>query len=66
MKKRETKTKAMPKPQWKAGDVVVLRSGGPRMTVAQIRGDGACMCVWMDADGGVRVSNFSPPILRGA
>lgn len=32
--------------QFKIGDVVQLKSGGPRMTVAEIYGDGDLGCVW--------------------
>jgi len=30
------------------GDVVQLRSGGPAMTVQEIRADGDVLCVWFD------------------
>lgn len=33
--------------QWKAGDVVQLRSGGPIMTVNYADSDGSVSCVWM-------------------
>jgi uncharacterized protein YodC (DUF2158 family) len=34
----------------KPGDVVILKSGGLPMTVAEVN-DGAIACVWMDGEG---------------
>ncbi len=32
----------------KNGDVVYLKSGGPQMTIQEIRDDGIALCVWFD------------------
>jgi uncharacterized protein YodC (DUF2158 family) len=34
----------------KAGDIVVLKSGGPALTVAEINGE-SVECVWIGEDG---------------
>lgn len=34
----------------KAGDVVILKSGGPALTVAEIKGDNV-ECVWIGEEG---------------
>jgi uncharacterized protein YodC (DUF2158 family) len=39
----------MPEQQFKPGDIVSLRSGGPRMTVATIDGQSA-LCEWFSDD----------------
>ena len=31
---------------FKVGDVVQLKSGGPLMTIAEVRGDEQCRCSW--------------------
>jgi uncharacterized protein YodC (DUF2158 family) len=46
------------------GDIVHLKSGGPRMTVQELDGDGA-YCIWFDGDGKkqgarFRISNLEP------
>ena len=35
---------------YETGDVVILNSGGPRMTVVGIAEDGGVACVWMNED----------------
>lgn len=35
----------------KAGDIVVLKSGGKPMTVNKVIGNGQIDCVWMLSDG---------------
>ena len=34
--------------QFKAGDVVKLRSGGPKMTVNGQSSDGSIICIWFE------------------
>lgn len=40
-----------------AGDVVMLRSGGPAMTVVKVEGDTA-HCIWFDTHEAVRNAQF--------
>ncbi len=52
--------------QFKIGDVVRLKSGGPSMTVESIESTGSAFCVWFDeSDQGsaVRVHAFNPAVL---
>ena len=53
------------KSEIKAGDVVVLKSGGPKMTVDAMGGMGA-ECLWFDAGqvGGPLKGKFTPTSLR--
>ena len=60
------------KQEFKVGDVVQLRSGGPAMTVGAIRDDGtvgaiqddgALECGWFDSTGNIRVHKFPPGTL---
>ena len=44
--------------QWKEGDVVMLKSGGPLMTVTSIASGGAVHCTWFD---GTKKMNGSFP-----
>ena len=37
--------------EFEAGDVVVLKSGGPAMTVSRAGDDGNCYCQWFRYDG---------------
>jgi uncharacterized protein YodC (DUF2158 family) len=37
--------------QFMVGDVVRLKSGGPKMTVVEATGDGWVTCVWFNPDG---------------
>ena len=56
--------------QLKAGDVVVLRSGGPRMTVASVgsKYEGGTIHVWCEwFDGKHRnMGEFTPESLKSA
>lgn len=49
------------------GDVVVLKSGGPPMTVFSSpasRADQQVGCVWFDKDGGIQQRVFEPGTLK--
>jgi uncharacterized protein YodC (DUF2158 family) len=51
----------------KAGDVVRLKSGGPKMTVVEVDVDGrVAICTWFDADGKLQGDRFPVEILRKA
>lgn len=58
--------------EFKAGDVVVLKSGGPRMTVSQVgqahmTGEDTVWCVWFERVGSKQVkqeATFSPAVLQ--
>lgn len=49
----------------KAGDIVRLKSGGPPMTVGEVRAATArdviptAMCVWFDSSGQIQRDDFS-------
>lgn len=47
---------------FKPGDVVQLKSGGPRMTVESIRAGGRVICEWFTGDRR-EVSGFEPAAL---
>jgi uncharacterized protein YodC (DUF2158 family) len=50
--------------QWKKGDVVRLKTGGPRMTVDELHTSiGKVGCVWFDADNQVQRDAFNPESL---
>ncbi len=38
------------KENFQPGDVVILKSGGPQMTIAATRGEGLVLCVWFKDD----------------
>ena len=44
------------KTDFKIGDVVVLNSGGPRMTITDIIGDGKVNCMWFNYDDKTHVN----------
>jgi uncharacterized protein YodC (DUF2158 family) len=48
---------------FKVGEIVTLKSGGPRMTVEFVRDDGVIDCLWFLADLTHRES-FHPEMLR--
>ena len=51
--------------EWKPGDVVQLKSGGPIMTVDGIGGSGKCICTWF-VKGEHKYNTFAPEALRQA
>ena len=58
----------MPVKDWKTGDVVRLKSGGPRMTVVktaneQGSGDTVAVCAWFDMNGQIQTTNCPPALL---
>lgn len=50
------------------GSVVVLKSGGPLMTVLNVvsrgNGDSTVICVWFDQNGSYKSEQFSPHLLK--
>lgn len=51
MRVHERQTPAEPAAGLRAGDVVLLRSGGPKMTVTQVAGDGRVYLCWFGEAG---------------
>jgi uncharacterized protein YodC (DUF2158 family) len=49
--------------KWKPGDVVRVKSGGPRMTVGSISKAGRVVCEWFDAAGKPQRAFLSPGAL---
>lgn len=47
----------------KAGDVVVLKSGGPKMTAASVHPNGVVGCYWF-AEAQIREADFVGATLR--
>lgn len=43
----------------KAGDVVQMRSGGPKMTVEKVNDDGTVQCAWMNNRGSARSPKYA-------
>jgi uncharacterized protein YodC (DUF2158 family) len=50
----------------KVGDVVELKSGGPKMTITRIDSDSAqfIWCRWFSADNKVNAQQFPPAALQ--
>lgn len=51
------------KPKFKVGDVVRLKSGGPKMTVSRDNGEIGWFCQWID-DSGHRGATFLPAVIE--
>jgi uncharacterized protein YodC (DUF2158 family) len=45
------------------GDVVVLASGGPEMTVAHVDKDGVCTVLWFTVEDSLRRDSFPEHVL---
>ena len=60
---RKTAAKASTVPEFKAGDVVQIRSGGPAMTSSGRWSDGSYRCHWF-IDGIVQEHSFDEDLLR--
>jgi uncharacterized protein YodC (DUF2158 family) len=55
--------------EFKSGDLVILKSGGPNMTVSRfevIEGVQYAVCTWFDAKGKKEVGTFAVTTLRHA
>lgn len=53
--------------EFKEGDVVRLKSGGPAMTVKSVLSGGALECHWFNTEGAVytpKWENFKPLMLK--
>ena len=46
--------------EYKKGDVVMLKSGGPKMTVTEIESNGDLSCVWLLATNRARRPSTPP------
>ena len=49
---------------FKKGDVVRLKSGGPKMTVSEIRSDDTLFCRWFDNKNNPQQGEFNPEELE--
>ncbi len=54
----------MSEPSFKEGDVVRLRSGGPKMTVQTYHGEGDIDVVWFDDKHQQKSGNFAATLLE--
>jgi uncharacterized protein YodC (DUF2158 family) len=54
--------------EFNKGDVVILKSGGPLMTIHSIEGDGRIYCVWFQSSSGgysdQKGTYFQPEVLK--
>lgn len=48
----------------KIGDVVLLKSGGPNMTVEKIQDNDLADCLWFDQDKNLQRNTFSLNVLK--
>lgn len=53
-------------PKFKPGDVVCLKSGGPRMTVSETYRGGYCVCHWFRVGSKRDGGTFSEAVLQCA
>jgi uncharacterized protein YodC (DUF2158 family) len=49
---------------FKKGDVVTLKSGGPLMTIRLIRHDGSLLCMWFDSKKERKEDDFDPDTVK--
>ena len=49
---------------FKIGDVLRLKSGGPRMTVGEMDTDGTCRCEWFDKNHAFNHDIFKAKMLN--
>lgn len=61
----EDKDYPMPDEKFEPGDVVVLRGGGPMMTVVTQHGEGV-FCLWFDVNGHLQRDTFKAVTLMTA
>lgn len=50
--------------QYDQGDVVRLKSGGPKMTVKEEGADGTILCSWFDRNGKLHSNGFKPALIE--
>lgn len=53
------------KPEFKVGDVVFLKSGGPGMVVEDAKGGNTVACVWFDFEDNLRRAEIAFWCLKG-
>lgn len=49
---------------FKIGDVVQLKSGGPTMTVSETNDVGMALCTWFDANNEIQEKAFNQELLK--
>jgi uncharacterized protein YodC (DUF2158 family) len=51
---------------FQVGDIVILKSGGPKMTVCGVPSEhtSQCRCQWFDESGELQRSTFPPSALK--
>ena len=57
-------TASTPAAQFSPGDVVRLKSGGPKMTVLKLEDETALACKWFDRNGKVHKDSFPPAMVE--
>lgn len=50
--------------EFKVGDVVVLKSGGPKMTINNFLDEDRIECTWFDQKNILQYQNFRPELLK--
>ncbi len=58
------KVKALFMENFKIGEVVILRSGGPKLTVSAINTDQTLVCCWFDKNEILHYANFVSIVLK--
>ncbi len=46
-----------------SGDIVRLKSGGPKMTVLSVEGEASMRCQWFDRNGKLHTDSFQTVML---